>query len=79
MFGIVNRCETRIEIDMTADKPGKNPEKADVSIILENPYLRSVVDELLFLDEWNAGRVSPVSAALRVRQIRNAKLVPDKA
>ncbi len=61
---------------MTTEKPERDSDGADVSIILENPYLRSVLDELFYLDAWKAGRISPISAAVRIRQIRNAKLVP---
>jgi len=60
---------------MTIDKPLESPDRADASLILENPYLRAVLDELFYLDAWQAGQVSPISAAVRIRQIRNAKLV----
>ena len=33
---------------------------------------RSVIEDLMFLQAWNAGLVPPLSGALRVRQIRRA-------
>lgn len=64
---------------MSADKPGSGGDVNDLSIILDNPYLRAVLDELRYVDAWKSGQVSPISAAVRVRQIRNAHLVPDGA
>ena len=41
----------------------------------ENIYQTAVRHELQFLEDWRNGLVSPVSAAMRVRQIRDARLV----
>jgi hypothetical protein len=64
---------------MANETPANDPEGTDLSMILTNPYLRAVLDELHYHDAWQSGRVSPISAAVRIRQIRNAKLVPEKA
>ncbi len=52
---------------------GTKPAAAPVS--MENTYQTAVRQELQFLEAWRNGLVSPVWAAVRVRQIRDARLV----
>jgi hypothetical protein len=61
---------------MVDDNGDKIQDDAAKAVIQESPLLRSVLNEMLYLDALKSGQVSPVSAAIRVRQIRNARMLP---
>jgi hypothetical protein len=61
---------------MGDDERGNMSDDAAKAVIQESPLLRSVLSEMLYLDALKSGQVSPVSAAIRVRQIRNARMLP---